>query len=75
VALLLNAKGAVAVDTGLSHVAAALGIPTISLYGPTDPKLSGTVGANQIHMINFEQVAAADVWQMIKKEIAHDFVA
>jgi len=70
-ALLLNAKGAVAVDTGLSHVAAALGVPTISLYGPTDPKLCGTACANQIHMTNFEQLDAADVWQTIKKKIDH----
>lgn len=74
-ALLLNAKGAIAVDTGLSHVAAALGVPTISLYGPTKPELSGTVGTDQIHMINFEQLTAADVWQTIKKEIAHDCIA
>jgi heptosyltransferase-1 len=74
-ALLINAKGAVAVDTGLGHVAAALGVPTISLYGPTNPKLSGTVGIDQIHMINFEQITAADVWQTIKKEIAYDCIA
>lgn len=68
-ALLLNAKGAIAVDTGLGHVAAALGVPTISLYGPTNPNLCGTIGANQMHMGNFEQLEAADVWHAIKKEI------
>ncbi|EKE01984.1 MAG: hypothetical protein ACD_21C00011G0009 [uncultured bacterium] len=66
VALLQSAKGAVAVDTGLGHVAAALGVPTISLYGSTDPELIGAIGANQIHMTDFEQVEAADVWQTIK---------
>jgi len=40
----------VAVDTGLGHIAAALEVPTISLYGPTDPKLTGAYGADQIHM-------------------------
>jgi heptosyltransferase-1 len=70
-ALLLNAKGAVAVDTGLGHVAAALGIPTISLYGPTDPNLCGAIGENQIHMTNFEQLDAAFVWQTIQKEIVY----
>jgi heptosyltransferase-1 len=49
--LLLNAKAVVSVDTGLGHLAAALGVPTISLYGSTDPKLIGTVGKNQCHLV------------------------
>lgn len=48
--LLAASEGIVAVDTGLGHLAAALGVPTVSLYGPTDPKLSGTLGENQIHL-------------------------
>lgn len=48
--LLVNAAGVVAVDTGLAHLAAALAIPTVSLYGPTNPMLTGTMGENQIHM-------------------------
>lgn len=40
----------VAVDTGLGHLAAALGTPTISLYGPTDPKFIGTCGNHQVHL-------------------------
>ncbi|MBB71042.1 MAG: lipopolysaccharide heptosyltransferase I [Legionellales bacterium] len=48
--VLANAKMAVAVDTGLGHLAAAMALPTISLYGPTDPVLTGTDGANQIHL-------------------------
>lgn len=70
--LLQTAKGVVAVDTGLGHIAAALGVLTISLYGPFDPKLSGTVGANQIHMDTLEQLEAADVWQKINGKINHD---
>ncbi len=42
--------GVVAVDTGLGHLAAALAKPTVSLYGPTDPGLSGTCGAQQLHL-------------------------
>lgn len=42
-----NAKAVVAVDTGLAHVAAAFNVPTVSLYGPTHPELTGTIGANQ----------------------------
>jgi len=46
-AVLAGARGIVTVDTGLGHLAAALGVPTVSLYGPTDPKQSGTLGQRQ----------------------------
>lgn len=49
-AVLANAKGIVSVDTGLGHLAAAFGVPTVSLYGPTDPVLTGLVGPNQLHL-------------------------
>jgi len=44
------ADGIVAVDTGLGHLAAALATPTVSLYGPTNPELSGTYGRHQAHL-------------------------
>ncbi len=47
---MLEADGAIAVDTGLGHLAAALGRPALSLYGPTDPRLSGTFGPRQLHL-------------------------
>lgn len=40
-ALLGGASAAVGVDTGLSHLAVALGIPTIGIYTSTDPGLTG----------------------------------
>lgn len=49
-ALLTNSAAAVAVDTGLGHLAAALNVPTLSLYGPTDPEQIGTCGDNQYHL-------------------------
>ncbi len=48
--LLSKAKGIVGVDTGFSHIAAAMAVPTISLYGPTDPALIGAYGPNQQHL-------------------------
>lgn len=45
--LIQKAKAVVSVDTGLSHLAAALNTPAITLYGPTDPKKTGTIGKNQ----------------------------
>lgn len=41
------ADAVVGVDTGLCHLAAALGTPTLTLFGPTNPGLSGTVGQYQ----------------------------
>jgi len=48
--LLRRARGAVAVDTGLGHLCAALDVPTVSLYGPTHSALVGTRGRHQVHL-------------------------
>lgn len=44
---LVGARAVVSVDTGLSHLTAALDRPNITLYGPTDPGLIGGYGKNQ----------------------------
>lgn len=44
---LAGACAVVSVDTGLSHLTAALDRPNITLYGPTDPGLIGGYGKNQ----------------------------
>jgi len=41
---LAAAAGCVAVDTGLGHLAASLGVPALSLFGPTNPALTGAWG-------------------------------
>lgn len=46
-ALLAQSRGAVGVDTGLSHLAVALGVPTIGLYTATDPGLTGLYGGER----------------------------
>lgn len=60
---LANSTAVVAVDTGLGHLAAALNIPALSLYGPTRPVLVGAYGANQIHLstANLPPVADAGI--------------
>ena len=50
ISIMKTVKAAVCVDTGLSHLAAALSIPTVSLYGPTDFKRTGNLGPHQIHL-------------------------
>ena len=45
-----KSDGVIAVDTGLGHLAAALAKPIVSLYGPTNPELSGTFGNSQLHL-------------------------
>lgn len=45
--ILAGSRGAVSVDTGLSHLTAALGKPNIVLYGPTNPELVGGYGCQQ----------------------------
>lgn len=40
-ALLGGAQAVIGVDTGLAHLAAALGVPTVGIYTATDPALTG----------------------------------
>ncbi|HEX4044238.1 MAG TPA: lipopolysaccharide heptosyltransferase I [Gammaproteobacteria bacterium] len=49
-ALLVHAKAAIAVDTGFGHLAAALGVPTVSLYSSTDPAYTGALGPISAHL-------------------------
>jgi heptosyltransferase-1 len=48
--VLASAQACVAVDTGLGHLAAALDVPTLSLFGPTNPGLTGAYGKSQVHL-------------------------
>lgn len=44
IALLRRARLMVGPDTGPLHLAAALGVPTVGIYGPTDPARNGPRG-------------------------------
>jgi heptosyltransferase-1 len=48
--IISESKGTIGLDTGLSHIAAALGIPSVTIYGATDPRLVGTKGDGQVHI-------------------------
>lgn len=44
VGVLAHAALFVGVDSGVMHVAAALGVPVVALFGPTDPQATGPCG-------------------------------
>jgi heptosyltransferase-1 len=48
--VIARAEACVCMDTGLSHLAAALDVPAITLYGSTDSGLIGASGASQVHL-------------------------
>ena len=43
--LFVGARAVVGLDTGLTHFAAALGVPTVGIYCGSDPALTGIYGA------------------------------
>lgn len=69
-AQLAGATAVVSVDTGLSHLAAALDRPNLTLYGPTDPGLIGGYGRNQQALRaedgTMESLTAEHVWRTLQ---------
>ncbi len=57
-----QAKAAVGVDTGLSHLAAALNIPTVAIYTDTNPAFTGVKGskAPAINLGNMGEMPSVD---------------
>ena len=55
--VIAKAQAAVGVDTGLSHLAAALNIPTIAIYTDTNPALTGVLGGAFKPAINLGGIA------------------
>lgn len=48
--VLAQASAVVTVDNGIGHLSAALDVPSLSLYGPSNPELVGSYGDNQVHL-------------------------
>jgi heptosyltransferase-2 len=46
-ALIGELDALVGADSGPAHVAAAVGVPAVTLFGPTDPRLTAPLGAGQ----------------------------
>ena len=67
---LAHATGVVGVDSGLAHLAAALGIPGVTLYVTTAPELTGARGANSICLNNTTSALSVDnVWDKLLTQI------
>jgi len=49
--LIAGAAFVVGVDTGLLHLAAALGVPLIAIFSASEPGLTGPMGAGAIHVL------------------------
>ena len=52
-----RAQAAVGVDTGLSHLAAALNIPTVAIYTDTNPALTGVMQGAVTRAVNLGGIA------------------
>nr|WP_318383574.1 lipopolysaccharide heptosyltransferase RfaC [uncultured Enterobacter sp.] len=69
--VLAGASFVVSVDTGLSHLTAALDRPNVTLYGPTDPGLIGGYGKNQVACCSESEkltdLSATTVAELLKK--------
>ncbi|PHM39584.1 lipopolysaccharide heptosyltransferase I [Xenorhabdus mauleonii] len=69
--VLAGAKAVVSVDTGLSHLTAALDRPNITLFGPTDPGLIGGYGKEQYPLksvdCTMQGVGPLEVMQLLKE--------
>ncbi len=48
--LITQAAGVVCLDSGLSHLTAALSAPLVGIYGPTDPELLGLKGPKMAYL-------------------------
>lgn len=69
------AAAAVAVDTGPGHLAAALGLPCVSLYGPTRPERCGTRGRHQAQLCapagaTLAALSPRQVWDALAVQLA-----
>jgi lipopolysaccharide heptosyltransferase I len=64
---LRGARGVAGVDTGLTHLAAALARPVAAIYCATDPRLTGVVGASAARNVGGPGHAPtpAEVWEAL----------
>lgn len=56
--VLSGAKIVIGVDTGLTHLAVALGKPAIAIFAGSDPRLTGVLGSNADQAVNLGGIGA-----------------
>jgi len=68
--IIKKAAGCICSDTGLAHLSALLGKPSVTLYSVTDEKLIGTRGNNQTHIISSDSkmnsITSQRAWEELK---------
>ncbi len=57
-------------DSGPLHLAAAMGIPTVSIFGPTDPVRNGPYGSN--HQVVWKEQPCSFCWKKTCAIETHD---
>jgi heptosyltransferase I len=69
--IIAQARAAIGVDTGLSHLAAALSIPTVAIYTDTNPALTGVMAGAFAPAVNLGNInvvpSAADVFSTYRQ--------
>ncbi|CDG96062.1 ADP-heptose; LPS heptosyl transferase I [Xenorhabdus bovienii str. puntauvense] len=74
--VLAGAKAVVSVDTGLSHLTAALDRTNITLFGPTDPGLIGGYGKEQFPLKSvdntMQSIAPLKVMQLLQNVLKYN---
>jgi heptosyltransferase-1 len=68
-ALMGRAQAVVGVDTGLVHLAAALGRPTVAIYTDTSPILTGVVAADASRVRNLGNVGTVPDIQAVRQAL------
>lgn len=69
-AILAGAKAVVGLDTGFSHLAAALGRPTVGIYCDHEPGLAGITGPGPVASVGGkgQRPSLDDVWALAKAQ-------
>jgi heptosyltransferase-3 len=57
---IVSSRAYIGNDSGMTHVAAALGVPTVAIFGPTDPQVWQPLNLNA-HVVSPAEPASIDV--------------
>jgi heptosyltransferase I len=70
IVLFRHAALMISCDSGPLHLAAAMGIPTVSIFGPTDPTRNGPYGPN--HQVVVKTLPCSFCWKKVCRIQTHD---